>query len=560
MNAPNKLLGRCCVGAVCFSTSLVTAEVVPSAADVLSSHEVVAELDSYVEGAMDVFEVPGAAVAVIENGKAAYLRGFGARDLEGRAPVDLETRFMIGSVTKSMTTAMAASLIDQGVLDWETPITELLPALALMDPRVTPLLRLRNLFNHSSGVARYDTPLFVDMLEPHELIRSAITFPVVALPGDVFQYQNQMFTLGGFAAARAGSRGCTEQSLAQEYAHLMQQRVFDPVGMPRTTLDFERAIHERNHAWPHSFDPIAQRFASVPIEFERFVSSVKPAGGVWSSIVDMARYAVMQVQAGLNPEGLRVVSAQQLLQTQTGSIAMGGDLQYGFGWAIGYLGDIKLIVHTGGTAGFGSLVALAPDLGMGLVILTNRADNQAFQSAVERYVLELLMGAEHQNDGDLVAEEQAYRTSLSALAGATERVSSQASAPYVGHYAHDVVVSYHDGTLLLKTVIGEIPFLALPQLEGVFIAAHNASTLLTAQFSNNEEGGMTLALGVLDPETLAPAQLLEVSRLHEHHHSTAPFHHDHDSRMTILQRLLFEHGVHRRSKEQPFNWWRHSRQ
>lgn len=102
------------------------------------------EIDDFVRSAIGRYDVPGAAIAVIQNGAVVHSAGFGVRGADDARPVTLETRFMVGSVTKSMTSLMMASLADEGTLDWDAPVVSLLPAFALSDPASTPLIRVRD--------------------------------------------------------------------------------------------------------------------------------------------------------------------------------------------------------------------------------------------------------------------------------------------------------------------------------------------------------------------------------------------------------------------------------
>ncbi|MBC8172134.1 MAG: beta-lactamase family protein, partial [Anaerolineae bacterium] len=217
------------------------AEVTPAVFDATLS----ADLEAYVTEALVDFNVPGAAVAIVQNGEVVYTNGFGMRELEGE-PVDADTLFMIGSQTKSMTTLVLASLVDDEVFAWDTPVIEVLPSFALADPAITPQIRIRDLVNNSSGVARYDLPLALKNQTAQELIESLSTIPLVSPYGEKFNYSNQMFAAAGYIAALANGADYDSASLYDGYVQLMQERIFDPLGMTRSTLDFEAALADEN--------------------------------------------------------------------------------------------------------------------------------------------------------------------------------------------------------------------------------------------------------------------------------------------------------------------------
>jgi CubicO group peptidase (beta-lactamase class C family) len=87
-----------------------------------------AELEAYITTVMQREEVPGAAVAVVQNGQVVFQQGFGVRELGKPDPVTPETLMMIGSTGKSMTTMMMATVVDEGKMTWDTPAVSILPS------------------------------------------------------------------------------------------------------------------------------------------------------------------------------------------------------------------------------------------------------------------------------------------------------------------------------------------------------------------------------------------------------------------------------------------------
>jgi CubicO group peptidase (beta-lactamase class C family) len=253
-----------------------------------------AKYDSFVNDALVRYQVPGAAVAVISKGKVIHQKGYGVRSVESQEPVTTDTAFLVGSLNKSMTTLMMATLVDDGLLDWEQPVTDFIPSFSLSEPSYTARIRVRDLVNHSSGVPAYDTPFLLEYQPPTQLIESIKDIPVVAEPGKMFNYCNQTFATGGFVAAVAAGAPYTDAGLYSKYLSLMQERVFEPIGMRDTTLDMDVAL-TRKHALPHGYDVAAKASRPFSIDSERFLKSVAPAGAVWSTVEDLGRYAIAQL-------------------------------------------------------------------------------------------------------------------------------------------------------------------------------------------------------------------------------------------------------------------------
>lgn len=449
-------------------------------------------IEAFVNEAMEQYNVPGAAVAIAQNGEVIYTGGFGVQEPGGNEPVDSETLFMIGSTTKSMTTMMMAALVDEGVLDWETPVTEILPEFALSDAEVTPQIRVRDLFGMATGVPRYDLPIMLQMFTPEMVVEELATIPLIAAPGEQFAYSNFMVALGGYVAALA-SGAVYGENVYETYVDLMQAYVFDPIGMTSTTFDFDAAQANENHALPVTYDYLSGEWVDVPIDFERFAVSVAPAGSVWSNAEDMGRYLVTELNRGVAPDGTRVVSEENLLETQTAGVLIGGPMSYGMGWFVEEYNGVPLIQHGGNTSGFSSDFAFLPTKDLGVSVLSSRGGASSFGAAVREYVFELAFGLEHTSaERYELSEEQLFGLLSNAYANVrVQDVNETDVEPYLGEYERGLTVTYEDGRLLFNTALGVIPAMSTGD-EGEFISIGALGGTL-AEFEE-EDGEMTLTI------------------------------------------------------------------
>jgi CubicO group peptidase (beta-lactamase class C family) len=453
----------------------------------------ISELDAYITGQFAQSNIPGAAVAVVQNGEVIYSRGFGVRALGDETPVDSQTLFMIGSTTKSMTTLSMATLVDEGVFDWDTPVLDLYPDFALSDPGAAAQIRLRDTVNMSSGLPRYDMVLFVTNPTPEALLASLAEIPMVAQPGEQFNYSNQMVAAGGFIMALAAGATYGDNVLAT-YQNLVQTRVFDPLGMTSSTLDFERAITSDNHALPHTTDLESGEVMGIPVDFERFVIPDSPAGAVWSNVDDMAKYLSMQIAQGVAPDGTRVVSAENLLITQSPEMSIGGPVSYGIGWMIGDFYGQKFVEHGGGTMGFVCDFSFLPESGLGVVVLINRAEGEIFGAAVRQYVYELAFGLDHRFNPSYTTTVEQMRGSIQLAA-----LDSAQVEPYLGRYEHDAEIMLDAaGSPILRTLFGDVPLKALVGSEAWITSGPLGGLTLT--FAQDDAGQISLTLALLiDP-------------------------------------------------------------
>jgi hypothetical protein len=115
------------------------------------NQEVIAELETFIEGALPEFGIPGAAVAVVQNGNAVYTGGFGVQEAGGDVPITPDTHMMIGSTGKSMMTMLMATLVDTGEMTWDTPVREVLPEFSVADPELSETMTMRNWYAPAPG-------------------------------------------------------------------------------------------------------------------------------------------------------------------------------------------------------------------------------------------------------------------------------------------------------------------------------------------------------------------------------------------------------------------------
>jgi len=350
------------------------------------------QLDAFVQRALTELEVPGAAIAVIDDGKVVYERTFGVRALGEPAPITVETRFLIASITKPMTTLMEAALVDAGVVGWDTPVVSVLPTFALGDPALTRELRLWHMSCACTGMPRQDLE---DLFEwsgvtPEARLAAMRTMKPTTKLGETFQYSNLMVAAGGFIAAHAFA---AKRSLAEAYAAAMQAKVFGPIGMTSTTLDYA-TVARGDHAVPHA-RAIDGTTRPMPLAIERGVEPIAPAGGVWTTLHDMERYVATELGDGVTPEGVRVVSEANMrerMRVRVRSSATGG---YALGIGIGTYSGTRRIGHDGGAMGFGTTMFTLPDEHLGIIIFTNirnggPEEQLPFNAAVTRRIVELM--------------------------------------------------------------------------------------------------------------------------------------------------------------------------
>ncbi|WP_135449856.1 serine hydrolase domain-containing protein [Tabrizicola caldifontis] len=365
-----------------------------------------AALSAYVEENLGRFDVPGAVVAVVQGGEVRMLSGFGRRARGADDPLTPETRMMIGSVGKTMTTLLLARLVEEGRLSWDRPVQGLLPRFAVADPELSATITVQNLVCACSGVPRRDMEFLFHAsdLDAEAVIGSLSEFEFFTGFGEAFQYSNQLVATGGWVAAAAD--GAAWGGLDAGYARTIEDRLFAPLGMTRSTLDFVAVMADPDHAMPHAPHGAGIR-AILPVETEGALLPVAPAGAHWSTGADMARYLQALLAIG---EGNGIVSPESLAHLTTPQVPVSATISYGLGWFVEDWRGHRLIHHGGNTFGFTSDLAFLPEAGAGIVILTNAGRANDFVQAVRARFLELLFDLpQDHHAGALLARAEADR-------------------------------------------------------------------------------------------------------------------------------------------------------
>ena len=122
----------------------------------------IAEIDSLIQREMPVFDIPGAALALIQDGAVVYARGFGYGDVERGKPFTPDTLYRIGSTTQSMTSLLAAIQVERGLFGWDTPIRQITPLYRFPTLELTKSLTVRQLMGMGTGLAQNPLEPYID--------------------------------------------------------------------------------------------------------------------------------------------------------------------------------------------------------------------------------------------------------------------------------------------------------------------------------------------------------------------------------------------------------------
>ena len=320
--------------------------------------------DDYVANAVRDWEVPGLAIAVVKNGQVVFSKGYGVRELGKPDLVDRQTLFAIGSTTKAMVAASIGMLVDEGKLGWNDAVTNHLPDFQLYDPYVTREVTVRDLVTHRAGLGNADFLWYGQEATRQDILHRLRYLPPQTSMRSHFTYQNIMYTAAGEVVAAASGVA---------WEQFLRRRLFEPLGMNSSVALLAETRGRPNVASPH--DRID---GAIKVIKNASVDPVAPAGSVWSSVDDMAKWMVFLLEG--QPALLKDETRADLFKPQfivgdsfypTKRLTRPHWTTYGSGWFQHDYNGRAVDFHTGSIDGMVAIIGLIRDERLGVYVLGN---------------------------------------------------------------------------------------------------------------------------------------------------------------------------------------------
>ena len=359
------------------------------------------DLEEVINTSMARFDVPGMAVAVVQDDKVVFAKGFGTSNLNTNAKVNKDTLFGIASNTKAFTSAALAKLVDEGKLSWDDRVIDHLPEFRLYDSYVPREMRVRDLLSHRSGLGlgQGDLMIWPSTDKSIEAILAGLQYlkPASSFRSQ-YAYNNLMFVTAGEVVARVSGMSWNDY---------IEKNILQPLHMENSRAGFSR-IPKSNKNWAIGHIPMDGKLNPF---FVNYLEDFRGAGAIASSVNDMSQWLLTQLAGGKMPSGEQLFSEKQQAQMwhpHITSMASKSAYEayhqqfrgYGLGWSIEDYHGFKKLGHGGGILGMVSQVTLLPEKKLGIVILSNQ---QAF-SALSAVTHEVLEDALELEDKDWVEE------------------------------------------------------------------------------------------------------------------------------------------------------------
>ncbi len=308
--------------------------------------------------------IPGASIAVLHDG-VVHVAAAGYANIPAGIEADVDTVFDIGSVTKVYTTTLMMMLVEQGLIALDDPVGKYLPDLLIDQAPVREAVTLRTLLNHTSGI---DGDFFPDMGGGDEALARFVSacaqLPYLHPTGKFRAYSNSGFCIAGRVI---------EVVSCKPFNTLLTERLLRPLGTEKFGFLADDLMRHRR-AVGHLWDSREQRFSLPPSL--RLPECQSPAGAVLAMAArDLLRLGQFHLRGGVTESGERLLGAASVAQMQAihGEVPPSASLLR-LGWTSPKAADAFMVGHGGRTIEQTSFLAVLPEHGFGLAVLTNFGD------------------------------------------------------------------------------------------------------------------------------------------------------------------------------------------
>ncbi|HTE12223.1 MAG TPA: serine hydrolase, partial [Chitinophagaceae bacterium] len=408
-------------------------------------------LDNYTSRALKEWQVPGAAVCIIKDGKVVLMKGYGVKEINGTDKVDENTLFMIGSNSKAFT-ATALAMLDAGQagkFSLDDKVTKWIPEFALDNKAAGEQAIIRDLLCHRIGFQTFqgDFTYWTSNLTRKEVIEKMRHIKAMYPFRTTWGYTNAAFLTAGEIIPKV---------TGMQWEDYLKEKIFIPLGMNNTLALSKDYPSAPNKCQPHTIDN--GKLIKIPI---CAIDNLAAAGSISSSVNDMSKWVLMQLNNG-KLDGKQIIPAAALAQTRLphSILGNGGHLfnkghfaLYGLGWFLEEYSGRKIVSHTGGVNGFVTSVTMIPEENLGIIVFTN-TDQNAFYEALKWEIADAYLGNTYRNYSQVYLARAAIKNEVAEKkdkvlqdSAALKPAASLPLTAYAGNYFNDV---YGDMTVVME--------------------------------------------------------------------------------------------------------------
>jgi CubicO group peptidase (beta-lactamase class C family) len=397
-------------------------------------------IDAYIARGMKDWDVPGLSVVIVKDGKVAFIKGYGVRDVSTQEPVDEQTLFMIASNSKLFTGTALALLEHRGKLSLNDAMVKYFPTFRLYDPAASKMVSIRDMLSHRIGTKTFQGDFtFWNTALSREQIMGKMR---LLKPSGVFRqdygYCNSCFLAAGEVVPKVTGR---------KWEEFVQDSMILPLAM-NSTMVLSTGIDKK----PNAARPYTTAFTGKMnrVAYDNW-NNLAPAASIISNVSDLSHWLMMQLDSG-RYQGKQILPWPVLLKTRDVNIVTGSRKSslypihfrgYGLGlFAADYNGR-AVYWHTGGAGGMLSNVSFIPEERLGIAILTNN-DNQNFFEALRYQIMDAYLGVPYvdRSRQQLGAFREEMREQVKQIEGWKNRVKNTKPelplSAYTGVYTNEL--------------------------------------------------------------------------------------------------------------------------
>jgi len=332
------------------------------------------KINTYINTVLKEWNAAGIGVGIVKDGEVIFSEGFGLRNVEEKLPVTPNTLFVLASVTKPFVTAAMSMLVDDGLLDWDTPVRTYLPGFMLKNEYATGHITPRDMAVHRSGLPRHDHIMIGTNYTPEKVVEVLRHLEPSCDFRSRYQYNNLMYIAAGHLIGKVTGKTWDE---------IVRERIFRPLGMEKSNCSIRELKETKDFARGYFYNRNKEQFEliSFPPPSDILFYGPRASGSINSSINDMNKWLQFQLNRG-QVNGKNLISPDNFLQMHTPqivkpfSVLEKSEVMHpsdGIGWEIdSYRGHYR--VHQGGASAiqsYASELTLFPHENLGIVVLTN---------------------------------------------------------------------------------------------------------------------------------------------------------------------------------------------
>jgi CubicO group peptidase (beta-lactamase class C family) len=341
---------------------------------------------------LETWNVPGIGVGIVVKQKLVFAKGYGYRDYGRKIPYTPTTTQPIASNTKLFTAVAAGLLVNDGKLDWDTPIRTYVPSIKFSSDDLDRTITMRDMLSHRTGIARHDGIWYKSDFTQKDLFDRLRYLDASAPPRTTFLYNNVMYSGAGYAI---------ELLAGKPWQTFVTDRILRPLGMTGTTFTVEDMLATPEPAVPYS--EVGGETALTQTPYYSEVAGLAPAGAINSSVVDMSHWLIALMNGGVY-NGAQVIPQRVIRETLAPSIAIANTDLASHGWSeilnraygmgrftASYRGHL-VAYHNGDIRGFHSQLSMMPNDSIGVIVMVIGDHAAPLYNVVSWNIYERLLG------------------------------------------------------------------------------------------------------------------------------------------------------------------------